>query len=82
MIKRGNQLARREIAARAEDDDGAGRRRLAFRADAAARRLVGMFGVSHAQTMTQRADKFNAVARESKKARPAADFFAAFTTRE
>jgi hypothetical protein len=41
-----------------------------------------MFGVNHAQTMTQRADKFNAVARESKKARPAADFFAAFTTRE
>jgi phosphoribosylformylglycinamidine synthase len=31
-----------------------------------------------AQTMAQRADKFNAVAQESKIARPAADFFATF----
>jgi len=35
-----------------------------------------------AETMAQAADNFNAVARESKKARPATDFFATFRTRE
>jgi hypothetical protein len=34
------------------------------------------------QTMTQAAGKFNAVARESKIARPAVDFFATFHARE
>jgi len=35
-----------------------------------------------AGTMAQLADKFNVVARESKKARPAADFFATSRQRE
>jgi hypothetical protein len=34
------------------------------------------------ETMAQVADNFNAIARESKKARPAADYFAPFATRE
>jgi len=49
----------------------------AFRADVATRRFVGCLASTMAQTMAQAAGKFNAVARESKIARPRR-FFATF----
>ena len=82
VVKRGNQLARREIAARAKDDDGAGFQRLALRAHAVPDVSSTCLVSAMAQTMAQAADKFNAVARKSKIARPAADFFATFRARE
>ena len=47
VVQRGNQLARREVAARAEDDDGARLHGFARLTDVANHRLIMLFRLTH-----------------------------------
>jgi hypothetical protein len=63
MIKRRNQFARGQIAARAENDDGVRLGQFARHSDRA-NRPGGRIRIFHAPTMTQRTKNFNARIRE------------------
>src|SRR5262249_42954229 len=59
VIKRGNQFARGEVPAGAENDDGAGLGRFAGFVSVAHRRITGIFRFRHGGNMGETADNFN-----------------------